>query len=807
MKKTRFEGIAAILIALILVFTGCSKAGVAPEKETPSLVAQNVETQGGLLTGSLTGGQEGVGTYDPFYLTIPVTVTWDDQDDADGVRPDSVRVRLFRYMGDTFTGDDLVEIAEVRKDAGWKYEFRIDDPGDPVLLKSQGGQYRYAVIADEVDQYTESDHKNPAVKMEVTQDAWDVHGPDAEQMASVSSEEYPATFIAVKDAEGKYTIWTPEKLCPADQQVLAVFCAGHEGFEEGTFENTTFLTGFGTYDALGFTVTDTEIRFEDTSKLEMWAAGSYARSTSGDMESKITFHHDVTIPDLREAVIKITWDDDDNAKGTRPSEVKATLSNGAEVTLNESNEWTATVGDLPVYDGDTEIEYIWTENVPDGYELADTKTEGTVTTMTNKLTAAPEPEPVEYTEASVKIAWDDKENQDGLRPSEVKARLSNGTEVTLNEKNGWTAKVENLPKSNQGTQITYTWALKEEPKEYKLSATKTEGTVTTLTVSHTPGVTETTIKVVWDDGDNEDGIRPSDVKVKLSDGREVTLTRDNNWTMKVENLQKNKDGKEIKYTWELSKVPEAYKVSDTKTEGTVTTLTLSHKPATTEATIKVVWDDKENQDGIRPAEVKTKLSNGTEVTLNAQNSWTAKAEELPKLENGKEVAYTWADPTAPDGYKMTAKTEGTVTTVTFSHEPETTEAEIRILWDDNDNKDGTRPASITARLSDGTEVDLNEGNGWTAKATGLPRFASGTEILYSWTQSGLPESYKQISSKTDGTVTTLTEMLVSGAEPENEKTGGNKVPWIIGGSIAGAAVLAGLAFAAWKFLGKRSEAE
>jgi len=552
-------------------------------------------------------------------------------------------------------------------------------------------------------------------------------------------------------------------------------------------------------------VSDTEISFEDTSKLEMWAAGSYTRSTPGEIESKITFHHDASVPDLREAVIKIAWDDDDNAKGTRPSEVKATLSNGTEVTLNESNEWTVIVEDLPVYDGDTEIEYTWTEKVPDGYELADTKTEGTVTTMTNKLTAAPEP--VEYTEASVKITWDDKENQDGLRPAEVKARLSNGTEVTLNEENSWTAKVENLPKSDQGTQITYTWALKEEPKEYKLSATKTEGTVTTLTVSHSPVVTEAMIKVVWDDGDNEDAIRPSDVKVKLSDGREVTLTRDNNWTMKVENLPKNKDGKEIKYTWELSKLPAAYKVSGTKTEGTVTTLTLSHKPATTEATIKVVWDDKENQDGIRPKDVKTKLSNGTEVTLNAQNSWTAKAEELPKLENGKEVAYTWTDPAVPDGYKMTAKMEGTITTVTFSHEPETTEAEIRILWDDNDNKDGTRPASITARLSDGTEVELNEGNGWTAKATGLPRFASGTEILYSWTQNGLPGSYKQISSKTEGTVTTLTEMLVSGTEPADEKSGGSKVPWIIGGSVAGAAVLAGLAFAAWKFLGKRNEAE
>ena len=57
--------------------------------------------------------------------------------------------------------------------------------------------------------------------------------------------------------------------------------------------------------------------------------------------------------------------------------------------------------------------------------------------------------------------WNDANNQDGKRPTALKVTLSNGTEVTLNEANGWTAKVENLPKYANGVEIEYTWTEKK----------------------------------------------------------------------------------------------------------------------------------------------------------------------------------------------------------------------------------------------------------------------------------------------------------------------------------------------------------
>ena len=64
------------------------------------------------------------------------------------------------------------------------------------------------------------------------------------------------------------------------------------------------------------------------------------------------------------------------------------------MTLNEENNWTATVEDLPKYDDGTEIVYTWTEGeMPEGYSLTDTSVEGTVTTLTNSYT----PETVEAT--------------------------------------------------------------------------------------------------------------------------------------------------------------------------------------------------------------------------------------------------------------------------------------------------------------------------------------------------------------------------------------------------------------------------
>ena len=139
----------------------------------------------------------------------------------------------------------------------------------------------------------------------------------------------------------------------------------------------------------------------------------------------------------------------------------------------------------------------------------------------------------------------------------------------------------------------------------------------------------------------------------------------------MENLPKYKEGKVIEYTWTESKLPEGYELTGTSTNGTITTITNTHIPEVTEATVKKVWNDANNQDGKRPESLEVTLSNGTKVTLNEKNGWTATVENLPKYKDGKVIEYTWTESKLPDGYELTnIASEGTITTITNTHIPE-----------------------------------------------------------------------------------------------------------------------------------------
>ena len=86
-----------------------------------------------------------------------------------------------------------------------------------------------------------------------------------------------------------------------------------------------------------------------------------------------------------------------------------------------------------------------------------------------------------------------------------------------------------------------------------------------------------------------------------------------------------------------------------------------------------VWDDNNNQDGIRPEEVKVQLyadgkAVGTAVTLNAANQWKHTFSNLAKKANGKEIAYTVKEVAVPTGYtdKVEIGNDGNFT-VTNTH--------------------------------------------------------------------------------------------------------------------------------------------
>ncbi|MBQ3155485.1 MAG: Cna B-type domain-containing protein, partial [Clostridia bacterium] len=147
----------------------------------------------------------------------------------------------------------------------------------------------------------------------------------------------------------------------------------------------------------------------------------------------------------------------------------------------------------------------------------------------------------------------------------------------------------------------------------------------------------------------------------------------NRWESKIENLPKYADGEKIEYTWVEGDMPEGYTLTDTKVEGTITTLTNTYETEKTEATVKKVWKDAENQDGKRPESLTVVLSNGTEVVLNAENQWTATVEDLPKYADGEEIVYTWKEGDMPAGYELTdTSVEGTVTTLTNTYTARTT---------------------------------------------------------------------------------------------------------------------------------------
>ena len=136
---------------------------------------------------------------------------------------------------------------------------------------------------------------------------------------------------------------------------------------------------------------------------------------------------------------------------------------------------------------------------------------------------------------------------------------------------------------------------------------------------------------------------------------------------------------------------------------------------------------------------------GKTVTLSKDNNWSATFEGLPKYKaNGSEIAYkvTEAEVTGVDASKYTTTVTGSAAegfTITNTNK-ETIDIQGSKTWDDDENRDGARPDSITVRLhADGVEKDaktVTADDNWTWSFEGLPKYDStdGHEISYILTE-------------------------------------------------------------------------
>ena len=197
------------------------------------------------------------------------------------------------------------------------------------------------------------------------------------------------------------------------------------------------------------------------------------------------------------------------------------------------------------------------------------------------------------------------------------------------------------------------------------------------------------------------------------------------------------------------------------------TITNSYTQVTIDVTVRKEWDDADNQDGKRPADLKVVLSaDGTAVnyvTLSKNNNWTGTVTGVPKYKKGKEITYTWTEPEVAGYTGEKPATEGYVTVLTNTHTPETVDLTVKKVW--NDNNAARRPENLTVYLKkDSTvlqQITLNAANSWTATVTGLPKYEAGTEIKYSWDEAAVT-GYTLVSNTTEGQVTTLTNRRTGG---------------------------------------------
>ena len=485
-------------------------------------------------------------------------------------------------------------------------------------------------------------------------------------------------------------------------------------------------------------------RESNTVTSQIFAASFHVKKVDKDDTSKGLAGAEFNLLDSTSAVLATQVSDKDgNLAFTTLTEGTYTLKETKAPTNYKLDETEHSV--VVTYDADQQIYHVTIDG-----EAVGSKASPKLITNENDI---------KYLNLEATKVWDDQDNVEGLRPESIEFQLyKNGTAegkpVALSAGNNWKVTFSNLPdRDSEGNLFSYTVKEVKVPAYYtvdKEEAQFVDGKAT-LTNKRTPETTEVTVKKVWDDAKNQDGLRPTTITLHLlANGEKVQTStvsgEGETWSHTFTNLPVYKNGQKIIYT-----VTEDTVANYTATiDGT--TITNTYKPGKTSLTVTKKWDDAENQDGLRPKTIKVKLyadgqKLGKEVELSEDNKWSYTFSDLDEKKDGKTIQYTVKEIEVPEGYTQTVEaTNPGQVVISNTHTPSKTKVQVTKKWDDANNQDGIRPASITVRLyKDGAPTDqtleLSEANQWHGTFENLDVNAAGKALNYTVKEENVPEGY------------------------------------------------------------------
>lgn len=732
-----------------------------------------------MLSGFVPTAAVAAGTTD-----VTVNIVWDDGDDADGLRPESVSVQLWQYWtsyGFEFPYED--EVGTLNMSNNWTYTWKN------LSLDVYGEQCTYKLGSSNL--YSVANYEVPVI--------------------SHVGDNWTITY--------KHTPTSTPTPTPTDTPT-----------EEPTSVPTEEPTQAPTEAP---TPTPTAAPGTSATAKIVWDDGDNADGLRpDDVEVALVKHYvdysDI-LPDQNLEYVKLneangwkhTWSDlpldESGAKISYYVQLTATSIGGYSIGSNNDNDvWTITLTHTPT-----------STPVP-----TDTPTEAPTVTPTEEPTSTPTEAPTEapepVTSVTVNIVWDDGNDADGLRPESVKVDLEanlpglggwipyydnvilNADNVILNGGgNIWTKAWLNLPLSDRAFgDIKGYRVLADSIENYGAPVITHDENNWTITYTHTPAVTpepktevtSVTVNIVWNDNNDENELRPESINVDLDayfPGLGAWISFYDNFSLNTDNVIMNEDGSWT-YTW--SELPlsdiyfgniTSYRVSADSVKGyeapvitktgnnwTITYNRLEgYTPGKTDVSVSIEW--KDDDEANRPEEVEvtlyanmlTKLET---IKLTADNDWKHTWTDLPERNDSETIIYTVNQHKLP-GYSLsssisrTESTEaknGSVDIVLTNTAVEEVSVTVNVEWRDLDNVD--RPTEIELRLYRGTgytpdfdpannpdkktelvneEMVYNGGailtaaDGWTYTWEGLPKYyADGKEYVYT-VREVVPEHY------------------------------------------------------------------